>query len=113
MKRCILILALLGTAAAATPFDGLYHPDVGGWSCEASQLGMVGGALGIGDNAVHGLENTCRLSNPTPVRDMDAVLYDGACAGEGMTDTGRIMLMRSERGVFVIRDGSVTEWLRC
>ena len=113
MKRAFLIFALAAAQAAATPFDGLYRPGIGGWSCERDQLGMIGGSLGILDDAIHGLENTCRLSNPTPVRDMDAILYDESCAGEGMTSAGRVMLMRSPDGVFIVNDGSVTEWLRC
>ena len=113
MKRTFLLAVLAAGAATATPFDGLYRPGFGGWSCERSQLGEVGGALGILDEAIHGVENTCRLSNPTPVRDMDAVLYDESCAGEGMTSTGRVMLMRSADGVFIVKDGSVAEWLRC
>ena len=113
MKRASLIAALAAVPAAATPFDGLYRPDFGGWTCERDQLGMIGGSLGILDGAIHGLENICRLSNPTPVRDMDAILYDERCEGEGMTSDGRVMLMRSENGVIIIKDGAVGEWLRC
>ena len=112
MKRAFLIAAL-AAQAGATPYDGLYRPGFGGWTCERDQLGMIGGSLGILDEAIHGLENTCRLSNPTPVRDMDATLYDESCEGEGMTSGGRVMVMRSEDGVIIVRDGSVTEWLRC
>ena len=113
MKRMAIMAAVLAAGADATPFDGLYRPAFGGWSCERSQLGMVGGALGIVDEAIHGVENTCRLSNAVPVRDMDAVLYDERCEGEGSASAGRVMLMRSADGVLIVRDGTVTSWLNC
>ena len=46
MKRIAIIAALLAGNAGATPYDGLYHPSFGGWSCEREQVGVVGGGGG-------------------------------------------------------------------
>ena len=113
MKQVAIFLAVLSGPAAATPYDGLYHPDFGGWSCQPDQVGIVGGALGIEGDRIQGLGYACRLSRPTPVRDMDAVLYDETCEGDWEAPPGRVMLMPSEDGVLMIRNGGITEWLRC
>ena len=113
MKRIAIIAALLAGTAGATPYDGLYHPSFGGWSCEREQVGVVGGALSIEGDRINGLAYSCRLSGPTPVRDMDAVLYDEQCEGDWEAPPGRVMLMQSEDGVLMIRNSGVTEWLRC
>ncbi|QBF34040.1 hypothetical protein [Thalassococcus sp. S3] len=114
--RAALLLLALGTAAQAGPYpyDGLYRPDADwaeGWDCQS--VGIDGGALAVRGGQFFGVENTCTLSNPTQIRDMDATLYDATCTGEGMTSTERLMLMRLPDGLAVIRDGSVAQLRRC
>jgi len=115
MRLPVLVAALLAAApAAAGPFDGLYYPGIalpGAWDCKT--LGMEGGAVGVQGDQLIGVENTCTLTNPVEVRGMAAVLYDEECAGEGETTTARVMLMTSDEGLYVIRDGFVADWLRC
>jgi hypothetical protein len=106
-----VVMVMLANVAHTTPFDGLYGFD--GWSCKSEELGMDGGALGVVDGYLHGLENTCELTNPTNVRGMDAILYDAVCSGEGMQSTERMMLMRYDGGIYLIRNGSAAEWRSC
>ena len=101
-------------ALAESPYDGLYvATGVEGWTCEPGEVGMEFGALAIEDGVLKGLENTCQLTNPTQVRGMVATLYDANCTGEGETYSYRLMLMKSDNGVYVIDDGYVAEWTLC
>ena len=62
---------------------------------------------------LRGIETYCKLSNPVNVNGMSAVLYEGACAGEGYEWNERIMLMAAEFGVYYISENSVAEWQNC
>ena len=67
--RDLLTIAAAATGIAlpaiATPFDGLYAPSAGFeiWSCEAEDLGGDGGAVGIVDGFLQGVENACELGS--------------------------------------------------
>ena len=115
MRRIGMAIALAAaTATQVGAFDGLYRPDepwAEGWDCKS--VGMDGGALAVKDGTFFGVENACELTNPTQVRGMDAVLYDAVCEGEGETDTYRLMLMRVDGGLAVIRDGFVSMLKAC
>jgi len=111
--RGLLLALLVATPAAA--YDGLYRPDTTwaeGWDCRT--VGMDGGALAIQNGTFFGVENTCQLTNPVPVRDMDATLYDAICMGEGMENRERIMLLSTPGGrLTVIRGGFASTLVRC
>lgn len=113
--RHALILALIWPAAAgAGPFDGLYRPNYDwalAWDCKS--VGEDGGALEVADTILRAVDNTCTLSDPVEIRDMEAVLYDAACNGAGGASEGRIMLMAHDFGLYVIRDGFVLDWISC
>lgn len=109
MRWLIGICLIWASASSAGPFDGTYQFE--GWSC--ANIGEDGGALAIQDNMFFGVENTCELTNPTPVRDMDAILYDAKCAGEGETYSQRLMIMRTSDGVAIIQDGWVSDVKSC
>ncbi|SDJ40935.1 hypothetical protein [Aliiruegeria lutimaris] len=116
MKHSLAIVvswvAFAAVAEAQSPFDGLYYPTgSAGWDCRT--LGADMGALGVLDGFLEGVENRCAMTNPVNVRDLPAVLYDLECSGEGTTYAERVMLMRSDQGIYVIRDGYVAEWSRC
>ena len=54
-------LALTGTTATATDYDGIYRPNIAAaanWNCR--NLGMDGGALAIQGDRFIGVENTCK-----------------------------------------------------
>jgi hypothetical protein len=110
--RSALLLVLAATPALA--FDGLYRPDqpwAEGWDCKT--VGMDGGALAVRDGKSYGVENTCELTNPTAVRGMDGILYDAVCQGDGESESYRMMLMRVDGGLAVIRDGFVNVLKDC
>ena len=118
-KKLMFTIAMMASnsisIAYATPFDGLYAPANGFefWSCKASELGGDGGAVGVENGHLQGVENACELTNPTNIRGMDAILYDGVCSGEGEQYTHRVMLMRHDSGIYVIQDGYSAEWRSC
>lgn len=108
-----LILALPSTGLAQD-FDGLYFPEnQRGWLCDEPSLGQDGGALAIREGKLIGVENTCEMSNPVNVRDMDAALYDLTCQAEGETTSQRVLIARSDTGVIVLRDGFAANWSLC
>lgn len=117
--RQVVFGVLLGACAwplalAAGPFDGLYRPNYDwalSWDCET--VGQDGGALAIDDTTLTAIDNSCTLTDPVEVRDMEAVLYDADCSGDGGTNAGRIMLMAHDFGLYVIRDGFVLDWISC
>jgi hypothetical protein len=113
-----LALALLAPlpAAAQSLLDrvqGLYYPpNQGTWDC--ATLGMDGGAVGVQGQTLHGVENACTLTNAFPIPGMDAMMFDLECSGEGMTyDGGRVILVPTQTGLGIVRDGFVVNWLRC
>lgn len=115
MRRAMFVIAvLLPSLGFATPYDGIYRPNydfADSWDCRS--VGQDGGALAIEADRLLGVENTCQLTAPVEVRDMNAVLYDAQCAGEGESYSERLMLMAHDFGVYVIRDGIVLDWIRC
>ena len=124
-RRCIRssVIALgLGAvvplgAGAETLLDrvqGLYKPAAfdDPWDCET--LGADGGAVGIQGQTLVGVGNTCTLQNPFAIPGLDAMAFDLACTGEGMTyDGGRVVLVPLDGRLGIVRDGSVVIWDRC
>ena len=111
-----LVLCLTTPVAAQSLLDrvqGLYYPPgQGSWDC--ATLGMDGGAVGIRGDTLHGVENACQLTNAFPIPGMDAMMFDLACSGEGTTyDGGKVILVPTEGGLGLVRDGFVNTWLRC
>ncbi|MGH1576761.1 hypothetical protein [Planktotalea sp.] len=105
--------AVIPSFALAGEYDGIYRPvDYKDWDCK--NVGMDGGALQIKDGQFFGVESACDLTNPTPVRDMNATLFDMICSAEGETFSERILIMHTEDGVLTVRDqGYVSELTRC
>lgn len=108
-----LCLGAVALTARAEQFDGLYAPTGMPWSCDIQDVGMDGGALQIDGTRMTGVETYCRLSRPTQVRGMDAVLYDATCASEGMDYSFRVMLLKKPNGVYVVRPDGIAEWSLC
>ena len=110
----IVATTLAMPAFAETPYNGLYFPKgADDWSCKSADLAQDGGAVGVKFDSLMGVENICRLSRPVNVVNMDATLYDATCTAEGTEYSERVMLMKTEDGIAVIRDGSVAEWTTC
>jgi len=114
MLRVAFLTLVVAAPVSAGPFDGLYRPDqpwAEGWDCKS--VGQDGGALAVDGDVLHGVENSCQLSNPVPVTGMDAILYDAECSGEGETYSKRVMLLRLPGGLAMIEDGSVSPLVSC
>lgn len=114
MRTALLVFLIVPGLALADGFDGLYHPEgQRGWLCDLPSLGQDGGALGIRDGKLIGVESSCVMGNPVNVRDMDAVLYDLTCSAEGESSEERVLIARSDTGIIVLRDGFVAKWTTC
>lgn len=111
MRALAVSLAVLATPLAAQEFDGIYRPAGSAWDCKS--VGSDGGAMAVRDGMFYGVESACKLTNPTPVKGMRAVLFDAECEGEGETYGYRMMLMQLAGGIAVMTDGYANEYERC
>jgi len=113
----IMCFSVAAPAMAQSLLDrvqGLYYPDLPGTTWDCTNLGGDGGALAIRGNQMIGVENICQLKDPVPIPGMDAVRYSRSCAGEGeLYEADPVILTPTDRGVGLMFDGFVTEWLRC
>jgi len=105
-------LAAAGAAAQPTPFDGDWT--MGNPANCAIGMDHADFAFRIGGGQMQGIESVCRMTNPVPVRDLGATLYDMDCQGEGERWSYRNFLMLNREGALVmINDGDVTILARC
>lgn len=113
MRRAVLTAALiLPVVAQAGPFDGTYRIAA---NADCALVGQDGGAIRIADGQFEGVENTCRMTKPVDVNDMDAQLFTLECSGEGSTWTERLMVMNKAEGngIILIWDGYAFVYERC
>jgi hypothetical protein len=97
--------------AMANPFDGLYKPSP---TTDCTVEGGDGGALRVKENVFHGIESQCRMTRPVNVRDMDGVLYDMICTGEGEEWTSRALFLRAADGGLILAwNGYAFKYDRC
>lgn len=113
MAAALVVALVVATAAGAGPYDGAYltREEIdAGHTCETAEWRT----LWFRDDAydVAG-DYECRLANPVPVRDMNAVLYDNACSADGPRDLERIMILTSADGVWMVSDFGAMELVRC
>ncbi len=111
-----LAVVLLASAASAAPYEGNYLPlnyYPNAVSCH--DAGKPEGLTWIRGDTLRMIEMPCTLSAPTPVRGMEATLYDALCTySDGVTQTGgRVMLMQAPGELWVIWDGYIEHWMRC
>lgn len=105
-------VALFPLVLAASPFDGVYRQTA---NAECALVGVDGGSIKIEDDIFYGVEVQCRLTNPVEIEDMNAMLYDMACTGEGSTWEERAILMQDAQkpGILMIWDGYAFRYDRC
>lgn len=111
--RPLLLAAMLAPQAAlALPWDGTYRLSE---DADCGKVGEEGGALRIGEGVLHGVDATCRMTDPVDVLDLDATLYEMACEGEGQSWTERALLMRAAEGdgIYLGWRGYVFRYDRC
>lgn len=109
-----MITVIIPGVSTAQQFDGLYRPDepwAEGWRCDPEFLGADGGALGILENQLFGLENTCQLTDPRP--ENGGVRYVAVCSGEGESYTEDYLVRSTETGITLTRGGETIAWRRC
>ena len=92
--------------------------DLRGWCYPADAC--MGAPIPIGSGTYETCEETCTLTNPVAVRDMEATLYDEVCNASwleiGETITNRIMFIKqtSDRTrMFEVRKSWIGELERC
>ena len=105
------------TTVLSLAFTPLTAQDLSGWCLPADEC--MGVQMPIGSGTYDTCEERCTLTNPVPVRDMDATLYDEVCRGDWMENgsmTNRIMLIKqasNQTRMFAIREGWITQLERC
>lgn len=111
-----LAFVVLATAAQADPLEGLYRPAApwaASWSCSVADLGQDGGAVGLLDGTLHGVESQCVLGQPRLALNGPGRLYHATCTGESEVTTTEIEIMPTAVGIDIARDGQVMHWRRC
>ena len=107
----ISCVTVAGPVASEGTWDGLWRASP---TASCVYTGGEGGALKIENDVLFGVENECRMTSPVNVRDMDALLYDMKCEGEGVSFTDRAMFMTaSDGGLFLIWNGYAFKYDRC
>ena len=113
MRLLVPLLLVAGVAQSQT-IEGLYRPvgpEAASWSCNPDDLGMDLGALGILDNKLYGLENTCDLTDP---RERDGgTQFLAICSGEGENYSKDTFIAPTDTGVSLTSDGKTINWRRC
>lgn len=88
--------ALWAGGAGAGPFDGVYVPHPAPGAADRAACGDL--AILIAEDRLRYFDVTCTLANPVQIRDMDAVLFDGACRLDGTGKAGRVLIRRMASG---------------
>ncbi len=99
-------VGLLSGSASAQSLKGWCYPVDG---CMGEQIPIGSGTYGKCDSS-------CTLTNPVPIRDMEATLYDEVCGGDWGSMTNRIMFVKHSHDqirMFAINEYQVTELEIC
>lgn len=92
-------LVAAGSAWADTSgFDGRYKLNPGVPGCVVGEGDVINAAFEISNGRFVSIETECRLTNPTNIRDMSAMLFDLTCSSEGTEWSDRIFLMKKDDG---------------
>ena len=111
MRNLVLAVtvSLLAAPAIAGPFDGTWAMDRAHCSgvYQETQVRISGDSISF-------IETTCRLTNPTNLRDMpEAKLYDLACSGEGSTWSERTLIGKDDDNLLIYNRGFARSYSRC
>ena len=91
--------------------------DLRGWCYPVNEC--MGEQIPVGSGSYNTCEEICTLTNPVPVRGMEATFYDEVCQGDWMENgsmTNRIMFIKQssdQTRMFAIREGWITQLERC
>jgi hypothetical protein len=112
--RFFVPLVLVAGVAHGQTIEGVFRPDqpwAASWSCDPDDLGIDGGAVGILDGKLYGVENTCELTEARKVGDGTA--FTALCSGEGESYQTDYVVVPTDTGVSLTRDGETIQWRRC
>lgn len=99
----IFVYAFLASPALAQPFY------VGHWVADPETCAYPEFMLEITEKTFFGYEDTCALTNPVIIRDMDAILFDAVCHGEGGEKTSRLKIaVEGDGGIMLHQHGFTT-----
>lgn len=108
------VAVFFGFVLLSEPADA---QDLRNWCFPADAC--MGAPIPIGSGTYETCEETCTLTNPVAVRDMEATLYDEVCRGDWMENgsmSNRIMFIKQSSGqtrMFAIREGWTEQLERC
>ena len=88
--RRILIATIISTALAGPALAQPFYE--GFWVADPETCAYPEFMLEITETTYFGYEDTCELTNPVSIRDMNAILFDAVCHGEGGDNTSRLMI---------------------
>lgn len=112
--RFMVPLVLVAGVAQSQTIEGYYRPDqpwAESWSCDPDDLGMDGGALGIMNGKLYGLESACEIVSPTESN--GGIRFEAVCSAEGETYRTDYFVQPTATGITLTRDGETVAWRRC
>lgn len=104
----LALLLSLGTSRAVSgEFDGWCFPSNG---CTGDEM--------IEDDSFATCEEDCKMTNPTTVKDMNAIIYDVICSGDSGEYSERMIFMiykniKDKDRAITLSNTGVTELARC
>ena len=106
-----LTLAMAGAATAdPTPFDGHYRQNVADLCVVQDDTSTIQ----IEDHEFWAGGNSCKMSNPVNVLDMNAMLYDMSCTSDDDTWLARAFFSRAaDGGLIIVWDGYAFRYDAC
>ncbi|WP_071675148.1 hypothetical protein [Nioella nitratireducens] len=109
LTRAALLALIPLTAAAQEVPQGRFELE----TCSGNPYSD--GVLEITGREILFYESACSLSNPEPVRGMEAAyLWDGQCAGEGESWTARYLIMPDwENGLVFVQEHWAATYAYC
>ena len=117
IARAGLAMALMsGAAIAQTVQPGDFNGDWTAGDPSACVLfrDSENFAMRIENGVMQGLESSCDMRDPVPVRGMGALLFDMSCGGEGETWTYRALFMQDGPDhLILVQDGLAQTLSRC
>ena len=98
----IFLNTFLASAVLAQPFY------VGLWVADPAACAYPDQMLEFSESTYFGYEDTCALTNPVRIRDMDAILFDAVCRGEGGETTSRMLVAKEADGRIMLHHHDLT-----
>ena len=113
--RRILFAILFSTGLTGPALAQSFY--VGDWAYPGGSCvydHSASGAIRFSETTFWGAETECDLTNPVKIRDLDGILFDLACWGEGMQYTERMLLLKeNDGGLTIYSRGYISTYTLC